>query len=215
MWRIRGGGGSLKVLVLYWKQTIYRDKRLQEFENKNEQGAQITETEGKEGINSSWVAMSHLLPSTGSPPPLESRGLWALETAATLPPTPPEETLELHWPAETQQQSFRPVQLLQFGCPNPKLVIYCHPFRDQVMRGRPMSAMKVHPFYYRQNSELLIWWAGSPGACRGAGEEHIPRCSAGTKDGELLLTLWGSGPWPPYTWGTPGSPSAFLPGTWH
>lgn len=80
------------MLVLFWKETIYRDKRLQEFENKKEQGAQITETEGKEGINRCWMAVPHLLRSTGSPPPLESRGLWALETAATLPPRPQRRT---------------------------------------------------------------------------------------------------------------------------
>lgn len=38
---------SLKVPVLDWKQTIYPDKHLQEFENKEKQHAQISATEGK------------------------------------------------------------------------------------------------------------------------------------------------------------------------
>lgn len=45
-------GKSLRVLVLDWKQSVYPDKHLQEFENKKEQGAQISETEGKGEINS-------------------------------------------------------------------------------------------------------------------------------------------------------------------
>lgn len=43
------GCTSLKVLVLDWKQTIYPERHLQEFENKKEQGAQISETEVKGG----------------------------------------------------------------------------------------------------------------------------------------------------------------------
>lgn len=167
-----------------------------------------------EGGNKYWVVLSHFSPITYKQ---------CINTLPSLSQKTP------HWPTEIQQENFRAASTEhQFGCPNHKLVtkdrqivrqIVWHPLPVWVMRGRPGSAMKIHPFCCRQNSELvrhpLFGESRVPGACQGCGCWAQPECSSGTRDRELPLTLQGSRPWPPWIWSTPGCPSAFLPRTWH